>query len=272
MKNILVVSMMLMSFAFAKAQKVKGNRDVTTQIITVEPFQTISIGQDLKVMLSEGTTPKVDILADSNLHRYIDVSVINGVLTIKTTADIRRNKELKIDIIYTPILTSINAFEDAQISTLTDLRLENLQINVKDDAKVFMTGRVDNLVFNAMSGSKSECNLAGANAQVNLNGKSSTKALIKYDTVDIMMTDRAEARIEGDANSATMVLEGKSNLTSEKLDLKDLKLNITRDAATSINVSKNIELRASGDAKVELYNNPKINMVDFSGKAVLMKK
>ncbi|SCY13995.1 Putative auto-transporter adhesin, head GIN domain [Nonlabens sp. Hel1_33_55] len=272
MKNLLVASMLLLSFAFAKAQKVKGNREVTTQIINVEPFQSINIGEELEVTLSEGVTPKIDIAADSNLHQYIDVSVIGGVLSIKTTADIRRNKEMKINIIYNPELTTITAFADAQLSTLTDFRLSNLTINVKDKARVYFTGRVDELVFNGMSDSRSECNLGGGNAQINLNGNSNTEALLKYDQIDFTMTDKAAAKIEGDAKSSTMVLEGRADLTAEKLDLKDLQLSITRNASASVNVNNDFELKASGDAEVELYNNPKINMAEFSGKAVLMKK
>ncbi|WP_172443302.1 GIN domain-containing protein [Nonlabens agnitus] len=272
MKNLLVASMLLLSFAFAKAQKIKGNRDVTTQIITVEPFQEIRIGEELEVTLSEGVTPKVDVKADSNLHQYIDVSVIGGVLTIKTTADIRRNKELKINIVYTPELRTITVFEDAQLSTTTNFRLEMLQINVKDKARVYFTGRVNELIFNGMADSKSECNLGGGSAQLNLNGNSDTEALLKYDEINFLMTDKATARIEGDAKTASMVLEGRADLVAEKLDLKDLKLSITRNAEASVNVNKDFELKASGNAQIELYNNPKINMAEFTDRAVLMKK
>lgn len=271
MRNIAVLGMLFLSFAFAKAQKIKGNKEVTTRIIDLTEFQEVSIGEDFQVSLAEGFAPKVDIAASSNLHQYLTVEVKEGVLTIKSTADIRRNKDVKITVIYTPALKKITAFDDSQVSSLTDLRMPDLEVVVKDDAKVFLTGLVDNLIFNAMSGSKSECNLGGEKAQLNLNGSSDTKALLKYKQIDFMMTDRATARIEGDADESSMVLEGKSILTSKNLDLNELKLNITRDAQASVNVSKALELRASGSSKVILYDNPKIELVEFTGKTALMK-
>jgi hypothetical protein len=271
MKNITVVLFLMFSFAYAKAQKVKGNREVTTQIIEVAPFTEINLGEDFEVSLAEGVTPKVDITTDSNLHKYINVEVIDGILTVKSTADIRRSKKMKITLIYTPELRKITAYDEAEITTLTNLRMNDLQVVVKDDAKVFLTGVVENLVFNNMADATSECNLGGDQAQINLAGSSETKALFKYKRIDFIMTDRAEARIEGDADDSTMVLEGNAVLTSEKLDIKDLKLNITRDAEASVNVKKNIELRASGDSKVTLYDNPSISMAEFAGKATLIK-
>jgi|GEM_PF-1694878 len=271
MKNTGIVLVMLLSFAFAKAQKVKGNRDVTTRIIEVVEFQEIILGEDFEVSIAEGTAPKVDIATDSNLHQYINVDVIGGILTVKSSADIRRSKKMKITIIYTPGLKKITAFDEAEISSATNLRMTDLELVAKDNSKFFLTGLVDHLVFNGMADSKSEFNLGGEKAQLNLTGSSETKALLKFKQIDFMMTDRATARIEGDADDSSMVLEGKSNLTSEKLDIKNLKLRITRDAEASVNVSRNLEFRGSGDSKTTLYNNAKIDMAEFAGKAALMK-
>ncbi len=275
MKNYLAISLFFICFAFAKAQdrsKIKGNRDVTIQAIEVKEFEEIKVGEELEVFISEGLAPKVTVETDSNLHQFIEVRVVNGVLTVRTLAEIRRSKELRINITYTPQLNVLTAYDEAEISSVTDLRLENLQINVKDDAKVFLTGRASNLIFNAMADSESECNLRGEIAQVNINGNAEVEALMNYSTIDFVMTDGAEARIEGDAGDATMVLEGDARLTAENLEISDLKLNITRDAIASINVKGDLELRASGDAQVELHNSPTIEMAEFAGSAVLMKK
>jgi hypothetical protein len=271
--NKLVVVMILMSFAFAKAQdKVKGNREVTTRIIDVDEFTAINLGEDFEIAIAEGTSPQVEIETDSNLHQYIDVDVNAEVMTIKTTANIRRSRRMKIRVIYTAGFNKITAFDDAEISTITDLRLSDLEVMVKDDAKVFLTGRADNLVFNGTADGKSECNLSGDQAQVNLTGSTDMEALLMYQDINITMTDRARAQLEGDADESTMVLEGRSNLTAKNLTIKDLKLNIIKNAEASINAKDNLDFRAGGDAKVELYNNPKIAMSEFSGSAMLMKK
>ena len=272
MKNYITAFIIVMGLLAVNAQKVKGNRDVTTQIINVDEFNTINIGEDMEVVLSQGSSSKVDITVDSNLHQYIDAKVVGGVLSIRSTTDIRRRKELKINIVYTSGLQNIIAFGDAQISSMTDLRMENLQVDVKDNAKMYLTGRVENLVYNSMSDSKSECNLSGDKAQLNFNGDSNTEALLNYDELTFDMKDKAGAKIEGDAKEVNMKLEGRSNLIANKLDIKDLVINISRNATASINVSRDLEVRAKDDAEIELYNNPKINMAEFSGKAALMKR
>ncbi|AZQ43996.1 GIN domain-containing protein [Nonlabens ponticola] len=274
MKKIVVV-MLLLSFAFAKAQdrtKIKGNKEVTKRIIDVDMFESIEIGGDYEIAIAQGTSPQVEIITDSNIQPFINILVQNGNLTINQTAEIRRSKELKINIIYTEEFTTINVKDDAQLSSLTDLRMDNLQVNLKDDARVYLTGQVDELVFNGSADSRAECNLSGSSAQINLSGSSNLKALTMYDRVDFMLTDRAESRMEGDLDNSTMVLEGRSKMEGKNLEVKDLKLKITRNADAQVNAKDNLELRASGDAKVELYNNPKIGMAEFTGKAMLMKK
>jgi hypothetical protein len=64
-----------------------------------------------------------------------------------------------------------------------------------------------------MADAASDCNLGGDHLTYGF--ITETKALLKYDRIDFMMTDRATARIEGDADDSTMVLEGKVVLTSE---------------------------------------------------------
>ena len=79
--------------------KVKGNREVTTEISPIDSFETLEISEDYEITLVPGSSSQVEITTDSNLHQYLAVSVVGDKLVVTTTARIRSKKEMKFIII-----------------------------------------------------------------------------------------------------------------------------------------------------------------------------
>ena len=89
--------------------------------------------------------PQIEITTDSNLHQYLAASVVDGKLVVTTTARIRSKKEMKFRIVYGPELNKITVTEDAQLSSVTSLTFDDLELNIKEDAEVYMTANVARL-------------------------------------------------------------------------------------------------------------------------------
>jgi hypothetical protein len=252
--------------------KVKGNREVITEISPLAPFKMLEISNDYEIEIVPGASPQIEITTDFNLHQHLAASVIDGKLVVTTTARIRSKKEMKFRIIYGPELKTITVTDDAVLSSVTSLIFEELELNIEKDAKVYLTANIGRLTLNAERSTKSELNLSGKSAVINLKNNADVKALIKYDDLELNMKDRVDAKIEGDIKNGQMNITDTASLESKNLIFDDLVIKITNNAKAGINVKNNLSLDSSDDAEVTLYNTPKIDMKSFIGKSVLNKE
>lgn len=271
-KLLLFVFTISTTFLYAQDLiKVKGNREVTTEISPLEPFESIEINGDYEIEIVPGASPQVEITTDSNLHQYLAASVLNGKLVVTTTVKIRSKKEMKFRIVYGPNLKTIIVTDDAELSSITNLEFEDLQLNIQKDAKVYLTASIQNLVLNVEGGSKSELNLTGKQAVINFKDKTRCKALVKYDNLEVNMKDRAEAKIEGDVNRGKLYLTDRSSFQGKNLVFKNLELNTKNKATSEVNVKGDLRLESNDDAETTVFNSPKIEVKKLSGKSVLKK-
>lgn len=272
MKNYLLL-LAFLTFATTQAQdKVKGNREPSTVITVIAPFNSIEIGSDYEVSIVRGTTAQIEVTADSNLHQYLKPTVTNGLLTITSSVRIRSKKELKIRLIFPSDLTTIVVKENAELSTITDYEAPALSLEVRDDAKVFMTAKVERFNLTMKSGSKGELNFKGDEATVILEDNANLKALLDYDNATITMSSRSDARIDGDMKNATVKLESRAEFDGSNLVVKDLNVIVTDNATAKVNASSTLNLKSNKDGKTELHNTPTITIEEFNGNSILSKK
>ena len=77
-----------------KAEKIKGNRDVTTKQTYIDNFNVLVIKIDFEVKIAHDCKASVEVEADDNLHDTIDINVSEGVLSISTSRRIASKKKL----------------------------------------------------------------------------------------------------------------------------------------------------------------------------------
>ncbi|MGJ8684107.1 MAG: GIN domain-containing protein [Nonlabens sp.] len=272
MKKLLLVVLILTAAVSQAQEKVKGNREPSTVITNVDPFTVIEIGGDYEVAIVEGIEAQVEITTDSNLHQFLEVAVVEGSLSITSTARIRSKKEMTIRLIYPPGLTKIIAKDKAEISAITELKMDQLELEVQDEAKLFITADIGELSLNLKGNSKSELNLRGNDAIINFSDKASAKALLKFDDINLTMKGRTDARLEGDVNTATLLLEDRADYNGNNLVYDKLNMKASHNTSSEVNVKDELTLAATDDAKIELYNTPKVVLEKFTGKTQLIKK
>lgn len=273
MKNILLILVMITATVSLAQdlEKVKGNREVTTEISPIEIFESLEINSDYEVEIVPGAATQIEITTDSNLHQYLQPVIENGKLMINTTARIRSKKEMKFRIIYGPELNKIHVTDDGELTSVTALNFENLILNVDNDAEVYMTANVKNLELNADDSTKLELNLSGDQAKINFKGNANIKALFNYNFLEYNMKDRADARIEGDIKNGELTIQERAELEGKNLVVNNLKLSSSNSSRVEINATDDIIISASNSTEIMLYGSPDIKIEEFSGKAILKK-
>ncbi|OUS09405.1 hypothetical protein A9Q93_14035 [Nonlabens dokdonensis] len=252
--------------------KVKGNREVTTEISPLNSFEYLEISGDYEIEIVPGVAPQIEITTDSNLHQYLAASVVDGKLVVTTTARIRSKKEMKFRIVYGPELNKITVTEDAQLSSVTSLTFDDLELNIKEDAEVYMTANVARLNLYAEKSTNAELNLTGKTAVINLEDNAEIKALIKYSDLELNAKDRIDARIEGDVDSGIINLKDRSSIEFKNLVFDKLDLKMKNNTNAQVNVKGNFYLESTDDAEVSLYGSPSIKINKFTGKSVIRKQ
>ena len=82
--NPILIIAFFIAFSLSAQEKLKGNKEVTSENRNISEFQKIEIIDDMDIYLNFGETQSVIVETDSNLHEVITTDIKDGVLTIKT--------------------------------------------------------------------------------------------------------------------------------------------------------------------------------------------
>lgn len=263
---------------FFAQSKVKGNRDVRTEQTDVPEFKTLSIGDDLEVILIKSTFPSVTLEADSNLLPVIKYQVNDSILSFQVTKRVTSSKEFKVIIRYTDTLGSIILNGDVSVETQNTLEVPEISLTLNDDSKIEADIITDkfSLQNNNSSGLKltTNCKLKVESKTAFIDLKENSNNIIDLNAEDVHISthDNADLKIEG----FTYKLEVTSS-NSSKVEAKNMITNITKIKAldksfVEINVSENLNIDASGSSTIEVYGEQKITIDNFSEKASIIKK
>lgn len=137
---ILLVSTLLAS---CKLTGIKGNGDVISEIRAIEDFNRIDVSGNFDVEVQVGEPLKIEILAESNLMKYIKTKVRNNTLYIMTKENLRPRDDLKIII-------SVAKLEAIECSGVNDVIAQGVssdkfEIDLSGAASIKISGNANRL-------------------------------------------------------------------------------------------------------------------------------
>ena len=143
MKNF-YISVLLLSLSFnflnaQRAEKVKGNRNVTVQQTFLNSFHTIIADENFKIDIIFNKEPYVEIETDDNLHEFINFNVRDSVLTFNMTRRVTSKKKMNITVNYDNHLKNIETKDSGEIFSLATLELENVTLKTSGNSKAGIT-------------------------------------------------------------------------------------------------------------------------------------
>jgi len=253
-------------------EKLKGNKEVTTEDRTISDFNKIEVIDNVDVFLTFNEIQSVNVETDSNLQDAVITEVNNGILVIKLSDKIVRKKELMIHIKVSRELKEINSYNNAKIISKNSLAIDSLTINSFDNSDIDL--KLSSKIVQINSKKTSDLKLEILSNYILVNAVENSGIKGTFDTKDALFTllDRASINIDG---SATVVeIETLGNTSFKGKDFKSDKalINATNSSDTYINAKKTIDIRAKNSSEVYLYSNPKITITEFFDKASLHKR
>lgn len=271
--HLLILTCLITFSGFSQStEKIKGSRNVTTQITEIDAFNRLVIGDDFKINIKQGALPSVQIDTDDNLHEVIEFNVLEGSLNFKTNKKITSSKKMEITVIFRDSLNIIELKEDAELTGTSTLKVKDLIVRAKESSEAYLTIEAETFKFIGAGKTKAELNVTSNATTLDLSDNTSIEALLNSETIAIDMLQRANARLEGDANELTIDIDNSSVLKAEKLTVKTCNLITEGRADAHIEASKDLIIEASGSTETYIYGSPKIELKKFEDEAILRKK
>ncbi|MFV8342245.1 GIN domain-containing protein [Flavobacterium sp. XS2P39] len=275
MKKYTTILLLLLSTTLLLAQKkdkIKGSKTVTIEQRAVGNFEALEIEDNLEVHLERGEKTELKIEADDNLHAIISFDLRDNILRIYTTKEAVNYKKIIVRVTYTKDLNLLTSKNESSINAIQEIQLDNLTFKALDFSKLYLNINAKNFILQADDKSKTELNLKSENTIVELSKNSSLKALITTIDLKVDMYQKSDATIEGDATNAIIRLDNNSNLTANKLTLKNADVTTESYSNCSLNAVTAVIIDAVGKSEIQLVGAPKIEMRQFSDEAKLIKK
>lgn len=275
MKNITLLLLLVFgfgTFSFAQdSEKIKGDRNLTIEQTYIDGFKKIVVGKDFEIELYYNKKPSVEIETDGNLHEYIDIKVVDSVLTITTTQEIRA-KKLNIKVNYGDAFSDIEVNENAEIRSLTSLELNNASLKTSGSARAYLNIKANSFSFISTEKAKVKLNVTAAKVTVEISDNTKMDALINGTDVKMDLYQRASADIEGTVTNLNLRTDNNSQFNGKNLTAKTCTVLAEMDSDVYLEVIDAITIDATGASEIYLFGNPKISINSFTGTVKLQKK
>ncbi|SDR89603.1 DUF2807 domain-containing protein [Gramella sp. MAR_2010_147] len=264
--------LLVVLFSCKAQDKVKGSRNVKTEQHNLTSFHSIQAKGEFQIGILKGSRPLIEIKADDNIHDLIQTEVIDGILYIKPIKELSRTKSQELKITFSDTLKNILISGKVELESLQDLYVGDFQLETRQDSKAFLTltAGTFNLVQN--DDSKTELNLTASEVVYQLNQSSKVEALVNTPSFKVDIYEKASARIDGEIQEFIIRADQSSKFDGE--NLTSIKTNVLAQGNSEIklNVTDSLEVRANGKSDIEVFNNPKIDLIEFKDEAVISKK
>lgn len=276
MKNF-YISVLLLSLSFnflnaQRAEKVKGNRNVTVQQTFLNSFHSIIADENFKIDIIFNKEPYVEIETDDNLHEFINFNVRDSVLTFNMTRRVTSKKKMNITVNYDNHLKNIETKDSGEIFSLATLELENVTLKTSGNSKAGITIETNFLNLEGLDKSKIKLNLTSDSTSVNLRGNSKLEALVYSPKLIFELNQRSDAIIDGESENFTLKTDNYSRFSGKDFATKTCNLIGLFSSDITLGVIDSLDLSLSGASNLYLYENPKIEIIEFSDTSKIQKR
>ncbi len=255
-----------------KKDKIKGNRNVTSQQTPINSFNKIVVGEDFYVDIIEGQQASVFVETDDNLHDVIQFTVADSVLTFTTTKKITTRKKLSIKVVYTNTLSEIETVDNGEISSLTSINLDNVVVKSSGASRAFLNVKSQTFDFSSKERARVKLNVTANESKFIMSDNSKLDALIESDRMTIDTYQRSDAKVRGNLDKLKVRSSNSSKIEGKDLATVNCELLVEDSSDVTVNVANELFVDLSGSGEVFIYNEPKITLNNFTGTSKLHKK
>jgi uncharacterized protein YxeA len=213
-------------------ESVTGDGNVVEKNRDVSGFNGIHVSNGIDVYFTQGDEENLLLVADENLHQYIQTEVRNGILHIESDVNIRDPKELKI------------------LLDIIDL----------DQIKVSSAGDV-----------KSENQLLTDNLEITLSSAGDLKLNVSAKTINCRISSSGDAKLWGETDELHANLSSAGNLYAFDLRAKKVIVDVSSAGDAEVHATEEIEMDASSAGDIHYKGNARV-VKSHSSSAGSIKK
>ena len=262
--NPILILSFFIAFSLSAQEKLKGNKEVTSENRNISEFQKIEVIDDMDIYLTFGETQSVIVETDSNLHEVVTTDIKNGVLTIKTDNKIGRKKELIIHLKLNKRFKEIFAYNNVNVTSKSLLIIDTSDYNLNLNSKI--------VTINCKKSSDLKLEILSDRVTVTAEESSKLKGSINTNNLTAHLLDRADINISGASNEMEIETIGNSAFKGEDFKVKKAIVKSMNSSDIHVNASETVDVYARNSSEVYIYANPKIQLIEFFDKASLYKR
>lgn len=267
-----VLFIFLITSIITAQEKLKGNKIVTTENRNISEFTSVEIIDDITVFLVYNEKQSVEIEADSNLQNAIITEINDGVLSIRTSDVIGRNKALNVHLKVNKKLQEISAYNKVNILSKNSLTIDYLSINSFDNATFDLKLNSKGVQINGKKDSNLNFQILTDDVVVRIEESCDLEATIDTKEIDITSLDKSTFTVTGSSDYLEMEASGDTSFKGKDFKVISAIVKANNSANLYINVSETLELYLNNSSEVNLYSDPEINLNEFYDKSLLQKR
>jgi hypothetical protein len=213
---------------------ITGSGNLTTQTFNYSDFTKVTAHNGFQVELNRSNTFSIEVTADDNVNKYIEV--------------IKSGETLEIGLEFGRSYRSVTLIAKIKMPDLYNLDLSG-------GSQASITGFSSSRDFSAQlsGGSQLSGDITAADASFDLSGGS-------------------QIHLTGSADNLDVNSSGGSQLTLESFPVNNADINISGGGRATVNVSGTLNVNLSGGSKVIYIGEPTPGDIDLSGGSSLNRK
>lgn len=236
MKRIIFASFLASCMALLScSENLTSSNNITTETRNISAFNEIEVASGLKVSLQKGDTHKVEVTANENLHKSIEVTVIENELKIIKHSGVNFDNNANVTIVVT--YTNLEGIDGTGNSHIVFLKPFN-----------------------------------GDELEIELTGSSTLKGEIATRKLDADLAGTSLIDIVGSANEYELDLNGGSVAKSFNFIVESFDGDFNGGSSAELTINKNIELEATGGSQLNFKGNATVLDQKLTGGSTINKK
>lgn len=230
-----LILLLLMSFSLLGCgymRCVHGSGNVISETRDVAEFNSISVGGNANLYITQGPVQSLRIEAEDNILRIIKTKVNGRTLEIENKRCIRNHKPINI------------------YATIPDVK----RLEIMGSGKII-----------------GETKITANKLDINISGSGKANLEVDAEIVRTRISGSGDMSFSGQTSDFEVTVSGSGNITARNLQTNNTSVTVSGSGDCIVSVQNELDVTISGSGRVEYYGNPlKVNS-NISGSGKLKK-
>ena len=251
--------------------------DANAQVRNVASFNKIRVSSAISLYLSQGNQQGVAVSSeDQDVTNRIITEVKNGVLKIYVENGAWNgwnwgNKHLKAYVTFTT-LEMLDASGACNVELTDPINVGNFKLILSGASNMKGAIKGDEFDFELNGASNGKLSIAATSFTLSESGASTFKGDVSTSKASFDLSGASVTDVDGTAGDLSIDASGASNFKGDDLQAVSCKVEATGASSANINVSKEIDVTATGASSIHYWGGASITHIDVSGGSSVKKK